>query len=338
MPEIIEHFDLSKHNTFGIQCYAKHYCIIKNEPDLFELIENENIADQSFIILGGGSNILFTRDFNGLVIHNQMKGIEFRKISRLYSQVIANSGENWDDLVETTVHKNLWGFENLSKIPGTVGAAPVQNIGAYGVEIKDHIEKVNCIELATGKKKILSGSECLFGYRTSIFKTQLKEKVFITSVEFKLHHQPNPVLGYANLSELAGNQDITPGKIREIISKIRAEKLPDPAVTGNAGSFFKNPIVSQNLIAGIKYEFPEIVTYPVDAAASKVAAGWLIEKCGLKGYTMPGGRAGVHHQQALVLVNYGQATGSEIVELSQLIIAEVKKKFGIELEPEVNII
>lgn len=331
--------NLKSLNTFGIDIYANYYINIENTDDIIRSIEFINSNDIPFLILGGGSNILFTGNFEGAVFHINTKGISIisKKDNNVY--VKAEAGENWDSLINFCVDKNLWGLENLSMIPGKVGSSPIQNIGAYGTEVKDTIEELEAYEISTGEKRIFKNNECNFGYRYSIFKAELKNKFIISSVTYKLSALPKPNISYKGLSDELKQINVKSPTIKDIsnaVSRIRSNKLPDPEITGNAGSFFKNPIISSEKIKNLKSEYPNIVHFSQQDGNAKVAAAWLIEQCGWKGKSM--GKAGVHDKQPLVLINNGNASSKDIITLSNKIIEDVGNKFGITLEPEVNII
>jgi UDP-N-acetylmuramate dehydrogenase len=291
------------------------------------------------LIIGGGSNILFTRDFEGLVIRNCLKGISLISENEETVLVEAASGENWHQFVQWCIAQGFGGLENLSLIPGCVGASPMQKIGAYGVEIKDVFKSLTAVDLENGKKRVFSKEECAFGYRESVFKTIYKNKYLITSVTFELKRHPVINISYGAIAEqLKAMGVLNPGisDVSKAVMAIRQSKLPDPLVTGNAGSFFKNPEVSAEKYAEILSQFPELVSYPLASGHYKLAAGWLIEQAGLKGYEKNG--AAVHTRQALVLINTGTATGEAVLALSTEIIEKVKNKYGVTLEREVNII
>ena len=290
------------------------------------------------IFLGGGSNVLFLKDFDGLVILNKLKGV---KISREDSENVlirSMGGESWNNFVNFAVERDLWGVENLASIPGTVGAAPMQNIGAYGAEIKNVLENVETFNFDTGEKKIFNREECKLGYRDSIFKNELKDKSFITAVTFKLNKTSHKNVDYKVLRDYLEKNKIKVKHSKDIsdaVSAIRKDKLPNPAVTPNAGSFFKNVFVEESELERLQKIYPDIPNFD-DEGIVKIPAGWLIEQCGWKGKRV--GNVGVHDKQALVLVNYGGAIGEEILALANLIISDVKEKFGLDLIPEVNLI
>ncbi|MFA6274183.1 MAG: UDP-N-acetylmuramate dehydrogenase [Candidatus Paceibacterota bacterium] len=336
--EILKNYDLSSLNSFHVSARAKFFAEIKNEDDFKNLANIPEFKNNEKLFLGGGSNILFTKDFDGIVILNKMKGIQVLKEDDNYVFLKVAGGEKWHDLVLFTVEKNLWGIENLALIHGTVGAAPVQNIGAYGSEVKDSIESVECFEIENGKKKIFANKECKFGYRDSIFKSELKGKFFIFSVTFKLKKNSEPSISYNALkNHLAKNNlEIKNSKdVSNAVIDIRKSKLPNPKDLGNAGSFFKNVYVDQKKLEELKKSYPEI-PYFEEEGKIKIPAGWLVEQCGWKGKRI--GNVGVHEKQALILVNYGNASGLEIKNLAEQIINSVFQKFGLKLFPEVNLI
>lgn len=324
-------------NTFGVEAKSRYYFSFSALEEIQNFVKLQPFPNTPLLILGGGSNILFTRDFEGLVIHPLIKGIKILSETEKFSIVEAAAGEVWDDFVKYCVGNNLYGVENLSLIPGSAGASPIQNIGAYGAEVSEVIEAVKGIDLETGEVMTFLGSECRFGYRNSLFKQELKNKFLVTSVVFKLMKNSELKLDYGNLrEEVMSLGDFSLKNVRQAIINIRTSKLPDPAITGNAGSFFKNPVVPVSLFEKIKKQYLDVPSYPVSDKETKIPAGWLIEKCGWKGRTI--GNAGVHDKQALIIVNKGNATGREIFKLSETIIKSVFSSFGITLEREVNII
>jgi UDP-N-acetylmuramate dehydrogenase len=328
---------LQSYNTFGFPISCQLFATIKTEQDFLSLRDSPAFQ-QKKMILGGGSNVLFTHDFDGLIIWNQLKGIEKIKEDEHNIWLKVGAGEVWHDFVMYCVNNDIGGIENLSLIPGYVGAAPMQNIGAYGTETKDVCESVSFIDFEHGKTQQLNAAACQFDYRESIFKQELKEKVFITSVTFKFSKKHEVNTKYGAIEEELALLNITHPSIKQVsdaVIKIRSNKLPDPKKLGNAGSFFKNPIVSEQLAATLKQNHPNIPCYPVPQGA-KLAAGWLIEQAGWKGHTS--GYVGVHQKQALVLVNYGGGVGNDILTLSEQIQADVFKKFGVTLEREVNLV
>ena len=336
--EIKSQYSLKSLNTFGIEVKAKHFTVFNSVEELKGLLKDPQFANEPKLILGGGSNVLFTQDFNGLVLQNKIKGIEVVSEDEEHALVKAGAGEVWHTLVLFCIEKGFAGIENLSLIPGTVGAAPMQNIGAYGVEIKDTFYSLEALNSKDYSLKTFTKEECRFGYRESVFKRELKGLYIITSVTFKLSKKPvfNTTYGaiQTTLNEMGINQ-LSIKAISDAVIHIRRSKLPDPAQIGNAGSFFKNPEIPEAQYNVLKMQYPEIPCYKTIPGMVKVPAGWLNEQCGWKGKVV--GNTGVHKQQALVLVNYGNANGSEVKKLSEDIKKSVKEKFGIELETEVNI-
>jgi UDP-N-acetylmuramate dehydrogenase len=335
---IQENISLKPFNSFGIAATAQYYSALTSINDIVETIEVQKKKNHPLCILGGGSNILFTQHVQGWVLHNQLKGIEL--IAETAEEVFlqAMAGESWHGLVEYAVAHNWGGIENLSLIPGHVGAAPMQNIGAYGVELKDVLYEVEAIQIEDGKTITLSNKDCLFGYRDSIFKSALKNKTIITAVTLRLQKHPIFNISYGAIdAELAkmNISSLSVAAISQAVINIRSSKLPNPAIVGNAGSFFKNPVIPKIQYDALLTTFPQLPHYPAGDAV-KIPAGWLIEQCGWKGYRK--GDAGCYEKQALVLVNYGKATGNEIYELSSAIIESVQEKFNISLEREVNIL
>lgn len=328
---------LIKLNTFGVNCYAESFISIKNEQTLQESIHFVNKKNKKHFILGGGSNILLTKNIEGVVLHNQINGINVIKENEENITINIGSGVIWNDLVEWSIKNKLWGIENLILIPGTVGAAPIQNIGAYGAEIKDVFESLNAYNIKTGEKIKFTKKECLFGYRNSVFKNEFKCKFFISHVEIKLKKIKSPILNYETLRLKLeeNNTPITLENIGKAVCEIRNSKLPNPKIIGNSGSFFKNPIIKRTQFEKIKKKFPKI-KYFENNNKIKLSAGWLIEQSGWKGKRIKD--CGVYTKQALVLINFGNANGSEIKELSEYIKKDVKNNFEIELEEEVQII
>jgi UDP-N-acetylmuramate dehydrogenase len=340
MIKIRERVNLKAYNTFGINATARWFADVTTVDEFKELIQSPVYKNNNVLILGGGSNVLFTRDFDGLVIHNSIKGIEVVDRSEHHSTIKVGSGEVLHDFVMYAIANDFGGVENLSLIPGTVGAAPMQNIGAYGVEVKEVIVKVDAVDRATGETRSFSRDECMFGYRESVFKHALKEKFFISSVTLSLtnnNHQLN--VSYGAINDTLKQMNVLQPTIRDVsdaVIAIRRSKLPDPKVIGNAGSFFKNPVIDAKKYHELKERFPSIPGYTSDNQEVKVPAGWLIEQCSMKGFR--DGDVGVHQQQALVLVNYDNGSGEKILALSKKIQHIVKETFDIELSAEVNII
>ncbi len=340
MINIRERVDLKPYNTFGISAEARWFVDINSVDEFKELIHSSIYRDNKTLILGGGSNVLFTKDFEGLVIHNSLKGIKVTDQNTQRTTINAASGEIWHDLVMYAIANNLGGIENLSLIPGTVGAAPMQNIGAYGVEVKEVIIKVDAIDRSTGETRSFTSDECMFGYRESVFKHALKEKFFISSVTLSLTNNTHHLnVSYGAIGDTLKQMNVLQPTIRDVsdaVIAIRRSKLPDPKVIGNAGSFFKNPVIDTDKYNKLKKLHPAMPGYTSDNQEVKVPAGWLIEQCALKGFRS--GDVGVHQHQALVLVNYDNGSGDEILSLSKKIQHAVKDKFDIELHAEVNII
>lgn len=330
---------LKSYNTFGIDASAKYFTAVKSIQDLYELLGSNEYKSNEHLILGGGSNLLITKNVDALVVKNELKGIEIIKETAGHVFVKCAGGEVWHEFVMWCINKNYGGLENLSLIPGCTGASPMQNIGAYGVEIKDTFYELEAIHAVTGELKTFSKTDCEFGYRESVFKHRFKNQFIITSVTFKLSKTPVFHVEYGAIKQELDAMHISELSIKAIsqaVINIRSSKLPNPKEIGNAGSFFKNPEVSAQVYNQLKINFPNIVAYPLENSHYKLAAGWLIEQSGLKGYRK--GDAGVHKLQALVLVNYGNASGHEIYDLSTHVLQTVKEKFGVELEREVNII
>ncbi|NOU19968.1 MAG: UDP-N-acetylmuramate dehydrogenase [Bacteroidales bacterium] len=335
--DIKKDYSLKSKNSFGLDINTQFFVEASTLDSISFALNYASYSNLPILILGGGSNILFTKDYNGLVIHPIIKGIEVTEDATDSIIVKVGAGVNWDYLVEWSVLKGLGGLENLSFIPGNVGASPIQNIGAYGVEAKDTIVKVEGLSIVSKKLVALNNSECQFDYRNSIFKNELKNKVIITYVHLKLSKKPTLVTHYGNIEEEISNLgEKSLNTIRQAIINIRKRKLPDPAELGNAGSFFKNPVVNTEIFEKIKGKFEKAPSYPVSDSVVKIPAGWLIEQCGWKGKRV--GNCGVHKDQALVIVNYGNATGSEILNLAEQIQKTVLDQFGVELEMEVNIV
>ncbi|WP_131538773.1 UDP-N-acetylmuramate dehydrogenase [Pedobacter nototheniae] len=338
MLQIQENISLKPYNSFGIDVKASFFAEIFNEDDLSKLFESEVVKANQILIIGGGSNMLFTKNFEGLIIKMSIKGIS-NEITGETVKVTAGAGEVWNDLVNYCVQHGFAGVENLSLIPGTVGASPIQNIGAYGVELKDVFESCKAFEIETGIFKIFNFNQCHFGYRESVFKGELKGKYIITSVTFNLSTQPNINTSYGAIEAELSNRNIQNPNIADVssvVSHIRVSKLPDPSTIGNAGSFFKNPVIEKYEFADVVANHPDVVHYPTADGKVKLAAGWLIEQCGWKGKIV--GQTGTWKNQALVLVNHGNATGKEVYQLSEQIIDSVKSTFGVTLEREVNIL
>lgn len=362
--QIQQNIALQPYNTFGINANARYFAAFTTIDELKETlaelqaqnsklkIQNSKLLHDSqlstpnsqLLILGGGSNLLFTQDFDGLVLKNELKGIEVVREDEEHYYVKAWGGENWHQFVQHCIHMSYAGLENLSLIPGCVGASPMQNIGAYGVEIKDVFEELEALDIETQTITTFKRNDCEFGYRESVFKRKYKGKFIILNVTYRLNKTPQFHTSYGAIEqelEQMGIEQLSIGNIAQAVINIRSSKLPDPKVTGNAGSFFKNPTIPHTQFQQLLQEYPAMPHFPAPAAADatvlvKIPAAWLIEQCGWKGYRK--GDAGCHSKQPLVLVNYGNATGNEIYQLSEEIISSVSRKFGITLEREVNII
>ena len=336
--KIFSDYDLTKLNTFGVSARAKFFVEINTEADLRNLFLTSEFKNNGKLFLGGGSNVLFTKDFDGMVILNKLKGIEILRENPNDVLIKSMSGEIWHDLVNFTVDHDYWGIENLSFIPGTVGAAPMQNIGAYGAELKNVLEKVETYEVETGERKVFDKEECELGYRDSIFKNKLKDKYFISAITLRLSKVEKKNISYQVLREhLEKNKIIVQNSkhISDAVTAIRKSKLPDPALIGNAGSFFKNVFLDKEKMIELLKKYPNM-PYFEEGGVTKIPAAWLIEQCGWKGKRL--GNVGVHDKQALVLVNHGGGKGEEIESLADQIITSVFNRFGIRLIPEVNFI
>ena len=336
--EFQKNISLKEFNTFGMDVNCSLFYNITSENEIINILDSEEYQNNKHLILSGGSNLLFTTDFDGLILKNNIKGIEVVFEDNNHTYLKVGAGENWHDFVLWTIKQGLSGLENMSLIPGNVGTAPIQNIGAYGVEVKDVITKVRGINLEEKKLFTLSNVDCDFRYRDSIFKNKLKDKIIITEVIFKLSREAQHNTKYGAILEELQNLglEISTTNISKAVISIRERKLPNPKELGNSGSFFKNPIINNTQFSELQKKFSEIVGYKNSETETKIAAGWLIEQCGWKGYRK--GDAGVHKNQALVLVNYGNAKGEEIISLAKEIQQSIKDKFGIKIHPEVNII
>jgi UDP-N-acetylmuramate dehydrogenase len=329
-------YSLWQHNTFGIEAKCRRYLEFSSTEEA-ALVARQ--LSEPFLIIGGGSNLLLTRDYEGIVVRSAIHGCEVVAEDDREVLVRVGSGEEWDAMVARFVENGWHGAENLSLIPGDVGASAVQNIGAYGMEVCQLIGKVEAVRVGTGEPVVIAANECQYGYRQSRFKHEWHNKFLITHVTYRLSRQFEPHLDYGNVKQelqLRGILQPTAAQLREVIVAIRREKLPDPKVEGNAGSFFMNPVVSREKFEALLKEYPDMPHYYIDASLEKIPAGWMIDQCGWKGRTL--GRAGVHARQALVLVNRGGATGQEVVDLCEAIRQDVRTRFGIDLHPEVNIV
>lgn len=347
----IRDYSLLAHNTFGIDAKCKRFLEYSSVEEAQQIVAGLTAADQPLLILGGGSNLLLTGDYQGTVLHSAIKGIEVLENGDLaaaeHDDALLNpdwvflncgSGEVFDDVVAYAVEHDFYGAENLSIIPGEVGASAIQNIGAYGVEAKDIIYKVEAVEIATGKLVVFDNKDCQYSYRQSKFKHEWRDKYLVTHVIYRLKKTYAPDLDYGNIRASLSAKNIehpTAQQLRDVIIEIRNAKLPDPKVQGNAGSFFMNPIVEKAKYDALAAQYPGMPHYTIDGEHEKIPAGWMIDQCGWKGKSL--GRAGVHDKQALVLVNRGGATGEEIVNLCETIRKDVKQKFGIDIHPEVNV-
>ena len=341
MLTIQSHVSLKPYNTFGIDADARYFIEINQADDINTLLQLTDFMGVPKLILGGGSNVLLCHDFNGLVIRMNIQGIEVLRENDDHIFLKAGAGVNWDELVQFCVQHGYAGMENLTLIPGTVGASPMQNIGAYGVELEQIFDSLTAVHTQTGERRTFSHADCQFGYRDSIFKRELKGYYIITSVTFRLNKQPIFHTRYGAIQETLADMgvphdELTIKAISEAVSRIRRSKLPDPSQIGNAGSFFKNPEIPKAQFDSLKRQFNEMPGYPVGDELVKIPAGWLIEQAGWKGYRS--GDAGVHTKQALVLVNYGNATGQDLLNLAKQVQDSVHQMFGVSITPEVNVV
>ncbi|MFT3822750.1 MAG: UDP-N-acetylmuramate dehydrogenase [Chitinophagaceae bacterium] len=337
--QIDQNISLRQYNTMGIDARARYFSRFSSQEQLAQLLDEFTANGQQHLVLGGGSNILFTHDFDGLVLKNEISGIHIVKEDEDYVYVKAGAGENWHRFVQYCIGRNWAGVENLSLIPGNVGASPMQNIGAYGVEIKDVFESLEAYHIHEQHVQTFSAQDCAFGYRESVFKRKYRGQFVILSVTYRLSKRPHFHTTYGAIQHELEKMNLAQLSIQAVsqaVINIRTSKLPDPAEIGNCGSFFKNPSVEQHVFEKLKEQFPAIVAYANADGTMKLAAGWLIEQCGWKGVRR--GDAGCHVKQALVLVNYGNASGQDIYNLSEEIVQSVKDRFGVELEREVNIV
>lgn len=337
--KILKNYSLKELNTFRVDINAKFFVEIHTAEEIEQLLSENKFSNQKKLILGGGSNVLFTHNYEGLIIKNSIPGVKI--VDENSSEVVIESGAGveWNKLVEFCIGKNYGGIENLVLIPGSVGAAPIQNIGAYGQELCGTFNSLNGYYLDTGENKMFTTSDCNFSYRNSVFKEELVNKFIITSIQLRLSKTPQVNLSYEPVKREIDEKGISDPSIKdvsEIITKIRRSKLPDPKKLGNAGSFFRNPVISIEKFNLMQKSYPDIVHYPIDKEFVKIAAGWLIEKCGWKGKRV--GNAGTYSKQALVITNFGNATGDEILEIATRIREAVELKFGIILQNEVNVI
>ena len=337
MIEPTENFSLEDFNTFGIKANCRYFAELNTIDDIAEFLQSDYLKVNPKLVLGGGSNLLFTENFDGIIIYPNLKGIEHIGEDEGKVLLRVTAGENWDEFVAYCVEQNFGGIENLSLIPGNVGATPIQNIGAYGVEIRDVIEKVETISIENGKSRTFLNGECNFGYRDSIFKNKLKNKYIVTHVTYRLSKEHEFVTSYGNLeAELDNYPETSIQNIRKAVISIRQNKLPDPKELGNAGSFFKNPVVKKEQADILKKHYPKMPVYPLEEPYAKLSAAWLIEACKWKGKRI--NNVGTYKKQPLVIVNYGNASGKEILKFSKKIQKAVMNQFAIQLEPEVNIL
>ena len=336
----LKHYSLLPHNTFGIQANCDRFIDMETEDDVMKLKDMLDDKDMPLLIIGRGSNLLLTDDYHATVLHCSIKGKTIVKEDRNSVLLRCGAGEEWDSIVDYCVAHDWQGIENLSLIPGEVGASAVQNIGAYGTEVKEIIHSVEAVEISTGKKHTFSNEQCEYSYRQSKFKNEWKDRFIITHVTYRLEKSTDyiPKVDYGNIKSELERKGIslpTMKDIRDVVISIRKDKLPDPEVEGNAGSFFMNPIVEKATFMNLLEQYPDMPHYNVDSEREKIPAGWMIDQCGWKGKTL--GKAGVHDRQALVLVNRGGATGKDILLLCNTIRNDVRQKFGIDIHPEVNI-
>ena len=336
--QLLQNQSLKKLNTFGVDVKAKLFAEVFSEDELREILYDIKFKSERKLILGGGSNILFTKDFDGLIIKLSIKNIDLIEENAVTVVIEAGAGVIWNDLVKYCIERNYGGIENLTLIPGTVGAAPIQNIGAYGQELADTFVSLNGVFIDSAETKTFNKNECRFSYRSSIFKEELKNNFVVTSVQLNLKKNHKPNLTYKALSDYLVKNGIVNPTIKDVsiaVANIRRSKLPDPVQVGNAGSFFKNPVVSEDSFRKLKAEYSDIISFPSESGQTKISAGWLIEKCVWKGKRV--GNVGTSPDHALVICNFGNATGGEILEFAMRIKEEVTSKFGIKLEEEVNI-
>lgn len=334
----VEDYPLQKLNTFGFPARGRYLCVAETVDDLREALAFADTHGHPILLLGGGSNVVLTRDFPGLVVHIALKGIEVLEDTPDHCLLRAEAGEDWHGLVEYCQQEGYFGLENLSLIPGTVGAAPIQNIGAYGVELRECFESLEALERTTGRLVRFSNPECEFSYRNSVFKQARKDQYIITSVTLKLDKRPAPVTTYGSVEqelEAMGVTSVTPESVCRAVCSLRRRKLPDPAVLGNAGSFFKNPLVSSEVFARLKSRYEDLVAHPGPDNSMRLSAGWMIDRAGWKGFRK--GAVGVHTQHALVLVNHGGASAEEVLHLAREIQGSVRQAFDLDLEIEPRI-
>ncbi|SUZ58453.1 uncharacterized protein METZ01_LOCUS11307 [marine metagenome] len=331
---MFKNYSLKNYNSFRVNHKANFFLKIENNKSLINFLSDKKFKNEKKLIIGGGSNILFTKDYEGVILYSCIKGIHILEENDNHIKVKVGSGENWDDFVKFCVSKNWYGIENLSLIPGSVGAVPIQNIGAYGVEVKDYIYDVNGIDLKNNTKKTYSNKSCDFEYRDSIFKRELKNNFFVTEVTFILNKNKKFTLNYSELKNI-NSQNLTIQNVRDKIIEIRNSKLPDPKLLANAGSFFKNPVINIKIAKKIKEKYNDFKYYQINESMVKISAAWLIEKSGWKGHKEK--NIGVYNKHALVLVNYSSENGKDIKILSKKIKENVLEKFNVTLEKEVNV-
>lgn len=335
-----ENYSLLPHNTFGIHARTAHFIEFESTDELRSALQLWRETGEELFVVGRGSNVLFTRDFQGWIFHSAIRGFEINEETDTYVTIRVGSGETWDNVIEYSLSKGLSGGENLSNIPGEVGASAVQNIGAYGVEVKDLIESVEALEIKSGRTVRFENADCRYSYRQSIFKNEWRNQYIITHVTYKFSRIFTPHTAYGAIQEVLikhhADEELTPRLMRRIITDIRQNKLPDPEQTGNAGSFFMNPVVPRKVYEALTSRYPQMPHYSVTEDSVKIPAGWLIEQCGWKGKSI--GDAVVYEKQALVLINKGRASGNDVLNLCKAIQADVKNKFDIEIHPEVNIL
>jgi UDP-N-acetylmuramate dehydrogenase len=335
MSDLIPDYSLRAHNTFGFDVRTRFACKIETDAALFDTLSDPRVAGMPRLVLGGGSNVVLTRDFDGVALLVALRGRRVAGETPDAWLVEGGAGETWHEFVAWTLSQGLPGLENLALVPGTVGAAPIQNIGAYGIELAERFEKLSAVDLATRRVVELGASDCAFGYRDSFFKRAGRDRFVIRSVTFRLPKAWQPRASYADVTcalQASGIERPTPQQVFDAVVAIRRAKLPDPLALGNAGSFFKNPLMDAAQFAALREREPQVVAYPQPSGGVKLAAGWLIDRCGWKGRTLGG--AGVHERQALVLVNRGNATGADVLALAGAIRADVRARFGVELEME----
>jgi UDP-N-acetylmuramate dehydrogenase len=337
MSELLENYSLKQHNTFGLDIKARYFFSFDDELDLIEFLEKNKFSSNDVLVLGEGSNLLFVDDFDGIVIYPQNKTLDILQEEEDSIYIRVGAGYKWDDLVKYCVDKGWGGLENLSHIPGNVGASPVQNIGAYGVEVCDVIHSVDLVNIETGEQVIFENDQCDFAYRDSVFKNKYKNLFVVSHVIFELKKNSKPVISYGHLlDEVKRLGELSISNVRKAVVSIRESKLPNPKDLGNAGSFFKNPIVDREDFIELIAENPQMPVYDLDNGKVKFAAAWLIDQCGFKGYRE--GDVGVHKDQALVIVNYANAKGLDLILLSNMIKNAVFNKFSVMLEPEVKVV